>query len=556
MKLVLESLLSGNYKKMKDIYWHLQMFLPGGRENERIDSRKMLEEAKPIIGTGEWDNLQCEYFKSSNNGGMCIGDIVLVREGGKPLAICEVISDCFQDQRLTDKYVNKNYRYVKTLEFYNDIKPFPQAQGTLQRLTTKDTDSWQFINNWYKQILNNMETTQIVDILRQKKQIIIQGAPGTGKTYITASVALSLIGIDYDANNHKDIMTKYQDMVDKKRVRFTTFHQSMDYEDFVEGLKPKVDQGNVTYEVKDGIFKSICEDATQEGNLDELEKAIESFKQKCKESVVKVNTTTGVPFSVVYRGGRTFRVRSDNSKTDEDRDFPANIDAIKEYYKDSNINPYNISYVRGILEYLKDEYKIAPYQKEVNAKDVNYVLIIDEINRGNISKIFGELITLLEADKRKDGSHPINAILPYSQEEFCIPSNLYIIGTMNTTDRSVGHIDYAVRRRFAFYTLEANKGAINSYYDNIQDEDNIRNLAIELFENIQDFISQHKSPEFDIEDLMTGHSYFMAATKKELLIKVTYEIIPLLREYEKDGIISLSEDQRKALGKEWREMFV
>lgn len=229
---------------MKNIYWHIQMFLPEGRDGDSIESIKMLQESQPVIGTGEWDDLQCRYFKSSDNGGLNIGDIILVREGGKPLALCRVKSNSFTNKELEAKYINRHYRYVDVLDFYNGKEFFPQPQGTLQRLINNNTDSWKFINNWYKQILNKMETTKIVDILKQKKQIILQGAPGTGKTYITASVALSLIGETFNPNDHKEIMEKYDKLLNDKRIFFTTFHQSMDYEDFIEGLKPVVDTDN------------------------------------------------------------------------------------------------------------------------------------------------------------------------------------------------------------------------------------------------------------------------------------------------------------------------
>ena len=157
----------------------------------------------------------------------------------------------------------------------------------------------------------------------------------------------------------------------------------------------------------------------------------------------------------------------------------------------------------------------------------NYVLIIDEINRGNVSKIFGELISLLEADKRVGGDHPLIVTLPYSKEPFSVPPNLYIIGTMNTTDRSVGSIDYAVRRRFAFVTLEADENKVP--------EGNARNL----FNAVKNFLNKSKY-DMDIEDLMVGHSYFMVDDEDSLNMKWQYEILPLLMEYHKDGIIKES----------------
>ena len=179
------------------------------------------------------------------------------------------------------------------------------------------------------------------------------------------------------------------------------------------------------------------------------------------------------------------------------------------------------------IKELKKNYGLLEFKKgtQEGSSPKNYVLIIDEINRGNVSKIFGELISLLEADKRVGGDHPLTVTLPYSKESFSVPSNLYIIGTMNTTDRSVGSIDYAVRRRFAFVTLEADENKVP--------EGNARNL----FNAVKNFLNKSKY-DMDIEDLMVGHSYFMDANN--LQMKWQYEILPLLMEYHKDGIISKS----------------
>jgi 5-methylcytosine-specific restriction protein B len=183
------------------------------------------------------------------------------------------------------------------------------------------------------------------------------------------------------------------------------------------------------------------------------------------------------------------------------------------------------TYAQAIINAVKNEYR---NELEDSDSTTPYVLIIDEINRGNVSKIFGELITLLEADKRIGGDHPIRVTLPYSKESFGVPSNLYIIGTMNTTDRSVGNIDYAVRRRFAFATLKADKELVKQ---------NSISPAIELFEAVELFIKKHQI-DMEFEDLMVGHSYFFAKDEYELELKWQYEILPLLNEYIKDGIVN------------------
>ncbi len=405
---------------------------------------------------------------------------------------------------------------------------------------------------------NMKDLNTIKDILFEKKQIILQGAPGTGKTYSTAALALSIIDESYNSTSHEKIMERYQELVDAKRIFFTTFHQSMDYEDFVEGLRPEVVDGNVSYSVKDGIFKIACSHAEEKDSMTDIENAIEKLKEKCSEETLTLKTTTGVEFSLSYRGGRTFSVRSSKSQTEEGRFFPVNINSIKEHHKNNAIKGYNQSYITGICKYLTEIFTIKPYDdKTVKEKQQNYVLIIDEINRGNISKIFGELITLLESDKRQGGAHMIPMKLTYSNKaDFTVPSNLYIIGTMNTTDRSVGHIDYAVRRRFAFYTLKADKSAVESFYLGKDILDDTKDIAIELFGMINTLITTKKSPELDAEDLMVGHSYFMAETIDKLKMKLEYEIIPLLREYEKDGILSISIKDLRKQEMEWKSLFI
>lgn len=275
---------------------------------------------------------------------------------------------------------------------------------------------------------------EIINIIKQKKQIILQGAPGTGKTYSSSEIAVKLI--DGNAlSDRAELMKRYKELVDKEQIFFTTFHQSMDYEEFVEGIKPKTINGNIAYELEDGIFKKACKSA-------------------------------------------------ENNKV---------------------------------------------------------VLIIDEINRGNISKIFGELITLLEVDKRKDRENEIEVILPYSKEKFSMPDNLYIIGTMNTADRSIGYIDYALRRRFAFITIKADKLAIEKYYNDNKNSD-CKDKAINLFDKIEKLIKENINEEFEADDIMIGHSYFMAQNFEELQNKLEYEIKPLLLEYLKDGILKSNKD--------------
>lgn len=442
-----------------DKYWHIQMHLPEGKNGTEIDPTLMLLEKDPVIGTGEWDDKQCDNFKHIDNG-----NIVLVRKGGQAIALCQITGENFTDPNLSEKYINENFRKVHILAWANEYKqPRPGlfTQGTFSPCG-EWTEQYKYIDGWLENIKNKAFTNKCANLLKSKHNIILQGAPGTGKTYNTAAIALSVLGIDgVDLDNHDEVMKKYEELQDD-RIFFTTFHQSLDYEDFVEGLKPRVQTNEngeslgVTYEPEDGIFKRAC------------------------NAVV----------------------------TDDSKDIIKSV-----------------------------------------------VLIIDEINRGNVSKIFGELITLLEADKRDKGNHPIKVTLPYSKTLFGVPSNLYIIGTMNTTDRSTGTLDYALRRRFAFVTLKSDPNVIVKHYEKLGNDD-LKAIAIDLFNNIKAFITnpKHLCGDLCIDDLMVGHSYFMASSKEELQCKVEFEIIPLIAEYINDGILTVNDQEKEKAFDAWASL--
>lgn len=247
---------------------------------------------------------------------------------------------------------------------------------------------------------------------------ILFGSPGTGKTYNTVNMALDIVcplagGLKWETKSRDEARDKYQEMLPNGRIVFITFHQSMSYEDFIEGIKPKAKDGKITYEVKNGIFKELC------------------------------------------------------AKAEKD-------------------------------------------------KSQNYVMITDEINRGNVANIFGELISLIEDDKRLGASEELHAELPYSHTIFGVPKNVYIIGTMNTADRSVEALDSALRRRFTFKEMMPKS-------ELVPEKNNVRSI----FEIINQRIEVLKDREHQI-----GHSYFMGVEYEDDLKDVFYDkIIPLLQEY-------------------------
>lgn len=532
-----------------DKYWHIQMHLPEGKGGMQIDSTLMLQEAEPVIGTGEWDNPQCENFKNIDNG-----NIVLVRKGNQAIALCQIIGDNFTDEELTKKYVNINFRKVRILAWassYKQPRPSLFSQGTFSSCR-KDTEQYKYINGWLKYMSNKAFTDKCANLLKSKRNIILQGAPGTGKTYNTAAIALDVLGIkDVDLTDHAAVMKKYEELQDD-RIFFTTFHQSLDYEDFVEGLKPHIQTNangetiGVTYEPEDGIFKRACNAAITDESKNIVE-CIDDYLQKIKgfENKREIPTITGRSSLYVWwkEGNTTINTRSKNSNSQREEDYtpsPLNIEKIKLQALGKGSENNWQQYAQAFIEAVKKEYH-AKANKSV-------VLIIDEINRGNVSKIFGELITLLESDKRDSGNHPIKVTLPYSKTLFGVPSNLYIIGTMNTTDRSTGTLDYALRRRFAFVTLQSDPNVIEKHYAKLNNPD-LKKKAVDLFNDMKSFISnpKHLCGDFSIDDLMVGHSYFMASSEGELANKVEYEILPLITEYINDGILNISnEDKNKA----------
>lgn len=402
----------------------------------------------------------------------------------------------------------------------------------------------------------HMFISKTAKLLQSKHNIILQGAPGTGKTYNTAAIALAALDVtDVDLNDHKAVMKRYDSLLGDQ-IFFTTFHQSLDYEDFVEGLKPHVQtdaDGNsigVTYEPEDGIFKRAC-NAVQTDQSKDIVECIDDYLQKIKgyQNKREIPTVTGRSSLYVWwkEGNSTVSSRSTNSTSSRGEEYtpsPLNIEKIKLQALGKGCENNWQSYAQAFIEAVKREYHATT--------DKPVVLIIDEINRGNVSKIFGELITLLESDKRSNGNHPIKVMLPYTKGEFGVPSNLYIIGTMNTTDRSTGTLDYALRRRFAFVTLKSQDSVIKKYYSDAGN-DELGSVAVALFNDIKKFIENpnHLCGDMSIDDLMVGHSYFMAESEDELHDKVEYEILPLINEYINDGILNVKNDEKKTAFDSW-----
>lgn len=451
---------------------------------------------------------------------------------------------------------------------------------------------------------------------------ILFGPPGTGKTYHSIDKALKIIGekeekeLDYD--NRDDVKKQFDKRVDEGRIVFTTFHQSMSYEDFIEGIKPvmdgddadvEIDEFNdLQYEIRDGIFKSVANLAR--GVSGTIEKAVQiDFDNKDfykmslggKHRPEKHNWSikndliflgwgddkdfTGLNAIKDWKRFRDqfkeqFRDLVDESKYVIQAVFAFQkmrigdivfvtkgnniIDAIgiitsDYFYDDSHdIDNYQFRRVKWlatnlnatpdifinkkisqqtIYQFYNDDVKTSVldgyFNSEANltSEPKKYVLIIDEINRGNVSQIFGELITLIEQDKRINQNESLEITLPYSKQKFGVPDNLYIIGTMNTADRSVEALDTALRRRFSFEEMPPK-------YDLAELQNSV--YGFQSFE-IVEVINRRIEKLLD-RDHAIGHSYFLNKDEDSLIETFYRCVIPLLQEYffgdyEKMGLI-------------------
>ena len=389
------------------------------------------------------------------------------------------------------------------------------------------------------ELMSNTDKTSAVPLNQ-----ILFGAPGTGKTYHTKKMAVEIInGKKEKDRSREEINKEYEELIEAGQIVFTTFHQSLSYEDFIEGIKPETIDGNVTYEVKEGIFKQLCSRAIeQKPKNNDIE--IYDFDKGWNDLIAEVEQNLlsdsmlllpiltqdkGVYVTEITDNGN-LKIKPKNSQLDIDyivsynrtkklqEAFP-DLSVVKNIDKEfrSVIGGSNSSAYWAVLNYINN--KIKENNKEIDFEETkNHVLIIDEINRGNVSAIFGELITLLEEDKRKGNPEHTEVKLPYSGKDFSVPNNVYIIGTMNTADRSVEALDTALRRRFSFVEMQPDPNILSK----VEDVD-LSKLLETINKRIEVLIDK---------DHQIGHSYFIGIQDLEDL-KRTFKdkIIPLLEEY-------------------------
>ena len=499
----------------------------------------------------------------------------------------------------------------------NEIKGFKNKPLNLAVQTLfwcmKDYMKEELKNKMTTETNNSSKETWYDDVVRiweRRKNIVLYGAPGTGKTYDVPELAVRLCDPAFMAAepSREEIVSRYNQLKTEKRIAFTTFHQSLDYEEWIEGLRPVVNENSqVTYEIESGIFKKLCEEAERPvvkdkqvgiadnavvwkvslagtGDNDVRRECMENNhirigwddygpvisdetdwsiyngegkqildayinKMKIGDIVMSCYSSQTIDAIGVVVGDYEFEDKFPNYK--RVRRVNWLVKNINENIVEMNdgktmtlgtvyrLNSITLDNVKSILE----KYNTSSKMEE---NDKAYVMVIDELNRGNVSKVFGELITLLEADKRKGRINAESVVLPYSKKAFHIPNNVYLIATMNTADRSLGSLDYAIRRRFAFIAEKPFGLDVEGFDEELFEK--VSSLFVKNFDEYKESgwdltmklePADTLSDEYKPEDVWIGHSYFLMQDEEDNTSnRLLYEIIPLLEEYVRDGVLT------------------
>ena len=417
------------------------------------------------------------------------------------------------------EYIEREWFFFtgqETIWFPSDIKYRTKETDQLIKFAASDEiiiqDYDYFLNhpNWkkYKKLesetmLRNDFLFNYSGILKKSKNLILRGAPGTGKTYLAKEIAMELTGGNED------------------QIGFVQFHPSYDYTDFVEGLRPLSNgDGAIEFKLQDGIFKQFCQrakEAQKTGGQDNFEEAWDLYLEYVNSRDEKEYLTEFSYLTVNSRNNFNINYETKSQGTCLTKSY------VYELYKDEKYlkQPYYRNQGKKVLEILKKRFGLKDYisPTEINT-DKNFVFIIDEINRGEISKIFGELFFSIDPGYRgeKGSVSTQYANLHETDEKFYIPENVYIICTMNDIDRSVDTFDFAMRRRFRFVevTAESQLGMLDTALGDKAEEakKRLRNLNVAI-ENVQELNSHYhigpsyflnlKDVDFDYESLWSDY---------------------------------------------------
>lgn len=430
----------------------------------------------------------------------------------------------------------------------------------------------------YRLLANDRSKSSPIPSMNTFLNQILYGPPGTGKTYEVIRKAARIIE-GRDLINPEEAKKAYDDACTKGRICLATFHQSFNYEDFVEGIRPTMsEEGAARFEVRSGVFKAQaieslfaclerCKAKTsvEPSVLPSFESCWERLENRLDtEGPVKIKALGSGEWLIEFNQRGSLKGRKDGGSSSQTNDAnhttPEVIEKLfiaypdKESIKTADVKKVsmasNSNFSAAVFNYLRSSFKeyegasAEPQEGEVVygpdqririvqsylesgslsgwqlRSDKNYppcVLIIDEINRGNISRIFGELITLIEEDKREGAENALRVTLPSSRELFAVPPNLYILGTMNTADKSLALLDVALRRRFEFEELGPDFSVCVDLPEEMRAVLNQLNKRIELRKD---------------RDHRIGHAFFMSVKNSEGFNRVfRRKVVPLLQEY-------------------------
>ncbi|MDD7914781.1 McrB family protein [Polaribacter ponticola] len=423
---------------------------------------------------------------------------------------------------------------LKNSSLINDLESLKVKQDKIDSISmdiiSKVDGNYKETLNFKKETLDNLSVIK-KDLLKTRKEA------KENKTSCTES--FKLVNNEISKIKEKSKPKKRDSLKREENINqivFTTFHQSMSYEEFVEGIKPQTKDGLVTYDIKEGIFKKICTDAelysadkvvsvSKKVDLDKRIKKLRDELEQSENSEIEI-AMTKTSYHITSITDKHIKFRKASGGTGHD----LVIDTLKGIALDERDI---IGGLRSYYDYLIQFLNAYDITEEIVEENKPFVLIIDEINRGNVSQIFGELITLIEKDKRLGKEEALKVKLPYSKTPFGVPPNIYIIGTMNTADRSIEALDTALRRRFVFEetppkpSLLKTAGKSGKVEGIITLKDNktvdLETLLITINNRIEKLIDK---------DHKIGHSYFLRVdTEKSLKKAFKNKVIPLLEEY-------------------------